>query len=297
MTKPSTTSTTSISSIRDGRSLIGGIIFAPTEKYLRRGAGYARAIDDPSVLILTPVKQAAEHLDRHFRLLDRLDYPHERLSLGLLVSDSTDGTLSQLQARLPDLRSRYARVTVAQRDFGFQMPAGAPRWAAPFQLSRRVVLAKSRNHLLFAALGDEDWVLWVDVDLLDYPPDVLRQLLATGKDIVHPHCVTYPGGPTFDRNAWRHGGRDRMEKLRGSSLVRLDAVGTTMLLVSADVHRSGLVFPPYLYGRESRFARNPSPFTRAGVGEVESEGLGIMAKDMGIECWGMPDLEILHVDH
>ena len=62
-----------------------------------------------------------------------------------------------------------------------------------------------------------------------------------------------------------------------------------MLLVRADVHRSGLIFPPYLYGRESRFARNPSPFARHGVGEVETEGLGMMAKDMGVECWGFPN--------
>lgn len=30
------------------------------------------------------------------------------------------------------------------------------------------------------------------------------------------------------------------------------------------------------------------------VGEIESEGLGIMAKDMGYECLGLPDLEIVH---
>jgi hypothetical protein len=29
-------------------------------------------------------------------------------------------------------------------------------------------------------------------------------------------------------------------------------------------------------------------------GEIETEGLGIMAHEMGYECWGMPNLEILH---
>jgi peptide chain release factor subunit 1 len=32
------------------------------------------------------------------------------------------------------------------------------------------------------------------------------------------------------------------------------------------------------------------------VGELETEGLGIMAGDMGYQCWGMPNLEILHAD-
>jgi hypothetical protein len=30
------------------------------------------------------------------------------------------------------------------------------------------------------------------------------------------------------------------------------------------------------------------------VGEIETEGFAIMAKDMGVECWGLPDLEIFH---
>jgi hypothetical protein len=28
------------------------------------------------------------------------------------------------------------------------------------------------------------------------------------------------------------------------------------------------------------------------AGEIETEGLGVLASDMGYECWGMPNLEI-----
>lgn len=249
------------------------------------------------VLILTPVKQAAEHLGNYFGRLEALEYPTQQLSLGFLESDSTDGTYEKLAARVPALRERYARVVLEKRDFGFRIPDGTPRWAPPLQLARRVVLAKSRNFLLSRALADEDWVLWLDVDLADYPADVLSRMLATGKDIVNPHCVTKWGGSTFDWNAWRDHGRVRMDSLRGGpELVRLDAVGGAMLLIRADVHRQGLIFPPYLFGRESRLARDPSPFTQRGVGEVETEALGLMAKEMGYECWGMPNLEILHLN-
>jgi len=31
-------------------------------------------------------------------------------------------------------------------------------------------------------------------------------------------------------------------------------------------------------------------------GEIETEGLGIMAHDMGYECWGLPNLEVIHRD-
>lgn len=249
----------------------------------------------PSILILTPVKDAAPELDGYFERLERLAYPAAAISLGLLESDSTDDTYRLLMARADELRQRYRRVTLAKRDFCFALPAGVPRWASWVQVPRRITLAKSRNHLLFAALRDERWVLWLDVDVIDYPPDVIQQMLATERDIVAPHCVTSPGGPTFDWNSWRDHGEVRMDALRdGPPLVRLDAVGATMLLVRADAHRDGLVFPPLPYGRPNPLARNPNPFLQEESGEFESEGLGLMAKDMGYECWGMPRLEVIH---
>jgi GT2 family glycosyltransferase len=250
----------------------------------------------PIVLILTPVKQAAKHLDRYFELLAGLQYPAERISLGLLEGDSTDDSYGKIAERLGALREHYRKVTLLQWNANFQFPDGVERWAAPFQLPRRVVLARARNRLLQAALDDEQWVLWLDVDVVDYPADIIEQLLAAEKDVVTPHCVIRPGGPSFDWNAWRDHGRVRLEALRGKQLVRLDAVGGTMLLVRADLHREGLVFPPFLYGRQSPFARDPSPYDALGAGEVETEGLALMAKDMGYECWGMPDLEIVHHD-
>jgi hypothetical protein len=249
----------------------------------------------PTILVLTPVRQAAVHLQRYFEGLSGLDYPSSRLSLGILEGDSTDDTYARIEERLPALRARHGRVTLVRWDANFQIPEGVPRWAPPFQLPRRTVLAKARNRLLSAALRDEEWVLWLDVDVTEYPSDVLGRLLATGKDIVTPHCVIEPGGPTFDWNSWRNKGREHMDDLRGGAdLVRLDAVGGAMLLIRADLHREGLVFPPFPYGRPNRFARDTNPLMGNGMGEVETEGLGLMAKDMGHECWGLPNLEVVH---
>jgi hypothetical protein len=250
---------------------------------------------EATVLILTPVKDATGALDRYCDLLDRLSYPRHLLSVGLLESDSRDGTWEELNARLPRLREGRRRAEAWKRDFGFHFPPGVHRWEMGLQIPRRVVLAKSRNHLLFHALDDEEWVLWIDVDLEDYPPDVLESLLATGRDIVQPHCVHPHTRTTFDYNAWRDGGRLHMQDLKGEGeLVRLDAVGGTMLLVLADLHRDGLIFPAFPYGRRNPFARWPSPFTGQAGGEFETEGLGLMARDMGHQCWGMPHLEIVH---
>lgn len=257
-------------------------------------AGGTDAWQDPSVLILTPVKDAARHLDRHVALVEALDWPRERLSIGFLEGDSEDGTAERLAALAPRLAERCRRVTIVHRDFGFRMPPGVPRWAPAYQLMRRGILARARNNLLFRALDDEDWVLWIDVDLVHYPPEIIRTLLGTGLDIVHPHGVTRPGGPTFDLNAWADGGRSTMQDLRGRGPVRLDSVGGTMLFVRADLHRDGLIFPPFRYGAGSERVRVPHPL--GGRGEIETEGFGIMAADMGLQCWGLPDLEVIHAD-
>ena len=240
------------------------------------------------VLILTPVKDAADCVPDYCERVARLTYPHAAISLGLLESDSTDTTFQDVEQRLPMLRSRFRRVGLWKRDFGYQIPPGLPRWAPEIQVERRTVLAKSRNHLLFHALDDEEWVLWLDVDVIEYPPDLIERLLAAGKDIVQPHCVLEYGGPTFDCNGWRDHGRFHLDDLRDEGeLVELDAVGGTVLLVRADLHRDGLVFPAFPYGEAN--AR-----IRPERGELETEGLGIMARDMGHVCWGRPHLEVLH---
>lgn len=249
---------------------------------------------DATVLILTPVKSAARYLDGYFRALEALTYPHGLLSLGILEGDSDDETFAELQQRLPQRCADFQSRQLFKKDFGLRLPAGVPRYEAVYQATRRAVLARARNHLLFRALREQDWVLWLDVDVIEFPVDIIQRLVDFDLDIVQPHCVLEYGGRTFDRNAWCDDGRLVMEDLRGKDRVRLDSVGGTMLLVRAERHRDGLVFPPFFYGGRSRWVRSRHPLRGDHVGEIETEGLGVMAKDMGFECWGLPDLEIIH---
>ncbi len=268
------------------------------------------------ILILTPVKDAEETLESYFTNLFKLQFPHKNISLGFLESDSRDNTYSILQKKLPELEKEFRKVGSWKRDFGFQIPEGMPRWAGKIQYQRRSILAKSRNNLLFRALDDEEWVLWLDVDVAEYPVDVIQRLLATGKEIVHPNCVLVHGGKSYDRNAWCDRKKYHLDDLRAEGdLVKLHSVGGTMLLVKAELHRDGLIFPPFPYGRKSKliprtnffFADKREMVTEMAKipqkllndkyqGEMETEGFGIMAYDMGYECWGMPNLEIRHRD-
>jgi peptide chain release factor subunit 1 len=240
------------------------------------------------------MKAATRYLDGYFDALETLTYPHELLSLGILEGDSEDATFPELQRRLPLRCEDFQSRQLFKKDFGLRLPPGVPRYEHVYQATRRVVLARARNHLLFHALREQDWVLWLDVDVIEFPVDIVQRLIAPDLDIVQPHCVLDYGGRTFDRNAWSDKGNLFMENLRGKGRVRLDSVGGTMLLVRADRHRDGLVFPPFFYGGRSRWVRSPHPLRGDQVGEIETEGFGVMAKDMGLECWGLPDVEIRH---
>ena len=66
----------------------------------------------------------------------------------------------------------------------------------------------------------------------------------------------------------------------GRELLRVDSVGGTALLIRADLHRDGLVFPSYPYQQL-----------------IETEGLAAMARDMGTACWALPRLEVVHPHH
>ena len=274
----------------------------PHPQRVRRRSGRAAPVGrlgpsrmSPRILIATPVKDATPHLDTHFGLFDRLRYPRARITLAYLESDSQDGTLEALRARLAQMGRRYRRCRLLKQDMGFHLPPGMSRWTHEIQLVRRAALARSRNHLLSRALDDEDWVLWLDVDVIDAAPDLIHRLLATGKDIVHPHCVLTPAvqrmiatpgattGACCSRparpgpaGAARYGGRDSSDDPRGHP--------------PRGPHLSAL---PLWRGTQAGPQSRPwATFGRRG--EIETEGLGLMAWDMGYLCWGMPDYEVIH---
>lgn len=254
----------------------------------------------PPVLILTPMKDATRFLPRYFELLDRLDYDKSALSLGLIEGDSADATHAMASSALKLRQNDYHRTRLIKQDQGLHL-AGA-RWERDMQKVRRATLARARNFLLSSTLQDEAWVLWLDADLVDYPPDLLARLMAADKDIIVPRCVL-PDGRDYDLNSFRfdpargpaehprHMQDGLHQPPRGFGRAYLgdlppmlgpqsiDSVGGTALLIRADLHRNGLNFPAFSHR-----------------GYIETEGLAMMAKDMGHTCWALPELIITHAD-
>lgn len=268
---------------------------------------------EKAVLIATLVKNANNHVPTYFANLGKLTYPRNLISLALIVSDSLDGSAKAVRTRVSELKGTYRRATVLARDFGYQQaPDPKANLTADDELYRRSILARSRNFLLFEALRDEGWVMWLDVDIVQYPPDLIQQLMAHEADIATANCVylddsSVPTDRRCDEGAWAEtpesleyvkmlapnvplfeayplaeayvGLRRRLgsEQFADNETVPLDAVGAVATLIRADLHRDGLLFPHVLFEHQ-----------------IEAEGLGKMAVASGYQPIGLPGLVVHH---
>ncbi|OZJ04229.1 hypothetical protein BZG36_02960 [Bifiguratus adelaidae] len=164
------------------------------------------------VLILTPFKDSESLIETYWTNVNKLSYPHHLISLGFLVSDSSDNTIQKLKdhsnwfmetQQTP--RDRFHRVSILQKDFSFQLTHD-DRHDFDKQKSRRVVMAKSRNFLLASTLSQEhSWVLWLDGDVIEYPETLLEDLIGMNKDVIVPYCGwhSYNEEGVYDRNNWQ----------------------------------------------------------------------------------------------
>lgn len=182
------------------------------------------------------------------------------------------------------------------------------------QKIRRAAMSRARNSLLFTTLGPStSWVLWLDADIIETPPSLIQDLAQHDKPIIVPNCFQRYIDPEtkqlaerpYDYNSWQDSetaqklgetmgpddvlleGYAEMATYRvlmaymGDSNgdpkaeVALDGVGGTALLVKAEVHRDGAMFPPF-------------PFYHL----IETEGFARMAKRLGWASTGLPNYKV-----
>jgi len=256
----------------------------------------------PTIHIATPVKNAERFLERYREVVEGLAYPPELISVGLLVSDSTDRTLEMAEALRERWAGRFRSVEVSVRDFGFHLGA-TPRSAAQIQLRRRSIIAECRSALALQAAERAEHCLFLDVDVSSVPSDAIQTMLSARRPVVMANCLDEAGEP-FDLNAFLYGIRPdfsylyrygamkgllqppvgkRRAYLPDLSYLRitpLDGVGGTLLLVDNAVFRAGVVFPAEPYKLH-----------------IETEGFAIMARDHGFEVCGLTDLVVVHPRH
>lgn len=154
--------------------------------------------------------------------------------------------------------------------------------------------ARFRNRLLFAGLGNHDWVVWLDSSVRSVPNGLLKQMRSSHADVIQP-CMIDQSGEAVRSSAWTDRGDAPLVAYRGHDAVNLHSIDPRLVLVRADCHRDGLVWPTFAYGTDDLRARfDPVTLGRNESGEIETEGMGLMAGTMGYTVVGMPDIEIIH---
>ena len=154
-------------------------------------------------------------------------------------------------------------------------------------------------------------MLWLDADIVETPPTLIEDLASHDKPVIVPNCFQRytkddgkPDIRPYDYNSWTDSNqaaelakkmgpdeillegyaematyRALMAKTADTSdnrdqgkIVSLDGVGGTALLVKAEVHRDGAMFPPFAFYHL-----------------IETEGFAKMARRLGWGCWGLPN--------
>ncbi|KAK7204109.1 Anp1-domain-containing protein [Myxozyma melibiosi] len=212
-------------------------------------------------------------------------------------------------------KNRFGKVTILRQDFESPFSQSEKdRHALSGQKERRAAMARARNSLFTTTIHPQiSWVLWLDADIVETPATLIQDLAAHDKSIIVANCYQryVEHGESkiraYDFNSWQDSdtaaqmanemgeddvifeGYAEMATYRtlmaylyvpGNDVheeVPLDGVGATALLVKADVHRDGAMFPPF-------------PFYHL----LESEGFTKMAKRLGYDAFGLPNYLVYH---
>ncbi|GAB1607967.1 uncharacterized protein LOC106869556 [Argonauta hians] len=263
----------------------------------------------PLILILTPFEHVIVFLKQYLNMIKSLSYPHCRIRIALGVDKFGVTHPKVIKKHVSKLSHNFRSIDVYTVDIPDDVQLMTTRYSdkhnETIQFKRRRKLAQVRNFLLVSALQEESHVLWIDSDVRQTPADLIQVLLSAHVPIVVPACMYRKTGSlldVYDRNSWRETEASKeflrnkgpdylmLEGYRNKSLrkylpelkhegkvVRLDGVGACCMLVDANVHRRGAIFPPFLVNHH-----------------IESEGFAEMAKLLDLKMFGMPNVQVIH---
>ncbi|PSR97487.1 mannan polymerase complexes MNN9 subunit [Coniella lustricola] len=279
--------------------------------------------NNENVLILTPM---ARFYQEYWDNLLKLTYPHQLITLGFILPKNKEGNeaTSLLQAQISKTqktaaeKDRFKSIIILRQDFDPPLASQdeSERHKMQNQKPRRAAMSKARNSLLFTTLGPSvSWVLWLDADIVETPPDLIQDLAMHDKPIVVPNCFqkyydadkramdmrpydfnNWKDSPTAQELASKMGKDDILlegysdmatfralmaymydERADKHMEVELDGIGGAAALVKADVHRDGAMFPPFAFYHL-----------------IETEGFAKMARRLGWISTGLPNYLVYH---
>lgn len=210
---------------------------------------------------------------------------------------------------------KFQKITILRQDTdSLDSQLEKDRHAFLAQKARRSMMALARNSLLFTTIAPStSWVLWLDADIVETPLTLIEDMMALDKPVLS--CNVYqryqddgkPAIRPYDFNNWVESeeglriasemAEDEVifegyselatyralmahfydENEKPDTLMELDGVGGGAVLVNADVHKDGAMFPSF-------------PFHHL----LETEGFSKMAKRLGYGVFGLPHYLVYH---
>lgn len=275
--------------------------------------------NDGNILILTPMsKFLPEYWDNLCKLTYdhnyiSLGFIFPRTAEGDQALKLLEKAVKLTQAS----KNKFKKITILRQDTpSLESQLEKDRHALKVQKERRSMMALARNSLLFSTIAPTTlWILWLDADIVETPPTLLQDMIVHKKPVLSANVYQRyikDGEPSirpYDFNNWVESeeglklasglredeivveGYAELATFRplmahfydeqGDSTVEmpLDGVGGGAVLVNADVHRDGAMFPPF-------------PFYHL----IETEGFAKMAKRLGYEVFGLPNYLVYHYD-
>lgn len=213
--------------------------------------------------------------------------------------------------------TKFKKITVLRQDSNsVESQLEKDRHAFKAQKERRSMMALARNSLVFTTISPStSWILWLDADIIETPSDIIQTMANHDKPVLSANVyqryfnqeTNKPDIRPYDFNNWVEceEGLKLAESLNEDEIVvegyaematyrplmahfydpkgdvntemALDGVGGGAVLVKADVHRDGAMFPSF-------------PFYHL----IETEGFAKMAKRLGYEVFGLPNYLVFH---
>lgn len=138
--------------------------------------------ETPSLLVCVPVKNCARSLPRTLEELAIQDYAHDRTDVVLMENDSEDDSWAVCLAARDRLSEvGFRNVVVERARFGFRLPHH-DRHTMAVQARRYLVMGQVRQTMLERYLADQDFLWWLDADIIGIPVGALSMMIGFDVD-------------------------------------------------------------------------------------------------------------------
>lgn len=167
-----------------------------------------------SVLVASLVSQEEPWLQRFLDCLTKLDYPKDAIRHAFVEGKNTP------------LLHQWAKANTWIKE------------ANPSITDRLERLAHLRNLLIDEAhpIGNEDYVLWIDSDVIDFPPTLIKDLMKHGAPVVAPAVWIEGTQPEqfYDTYAFRNIQEQNVPafNLPYKGLIEMGSIGTCYMVAS-----------------------------------------------------------------